>query len=74
MENHSIVDIVMIATKIIHHMKCKIRRKIREVALKININMAYDRVDWNYVKNIMLKMWFHEKWVNWMNMGPFGLA
>jgi hypothetical protein len=36
-EHRSIVDNVMIATEIIHHMKCKTRGKMGEVALKIDI-------------------------------------
>jgi hypothetical protein len=67
-EQRSIVDNVMIAAEIIHHMKCKTRGKMGEVALKIDISKAYDRVDWNYVKSIMVKMGFHDKWVRWMSM------
>jgi hypothetical protein len=67
-EHRSIVDNVMIATEIIHHMKCKTRGKMGEVALKIDISKAYDRVDWNYVKKIMAKMGFHDQWVRWMSM------
>ncbi|MCH80235.1 hypothetical protein A2U01_0001001 [Trifolium medium] len=67
-ENRSIIDNVMIASEIIHHMKCKTKGKKGEVALKIDISKAYDRVDWEYVKKIMRKMGFHEKWVNWISM------
>jgi hypothetical protein len=67
-ENRSIIDNVMIASEIIHHMKCKTKGKMGEVALKIDISKAYDRVDWGYVKKVMQKMGFHEKWVNWISM------
>ncbi|MCH85996.1 hypothetical protein A2U01_0006849, partial [Trifolium medium] len=56
------------ATEIIHHMKCKTRGKMGEVALKVDISKAYDRVEWDYMKIIMTKMGFHDKWVNWMSM------
>jgi hypothetical protein len=49
-------------------MKCKRKGKVGEVALKIDISKAYDRVEWEYVKRVMHRMGFHEKWVNWMSM------
>jgi len=67
-ENRSIIDNVMAAYEIVHHMKCKKKGKVGEVALKIDISKAYDRVDWEYVKNVMRRMDFHDTWVNWMTM------
>ena len=67
-ENHSIIDNVMAAHEVIHHMKCKRKGKVGEVALKIDISKAYDRVEWDYVKKVMSKMGFHDRWINWMTM------
>jgi hypothetical protein len=67
-ENRYIIDNVMVASEILHHMKCKTRGKVGEVALKIDISKAYDRVNWSYVKSMMRKMGYHEKWVHWMGM------
>lgn len=58
----------MVAHEIIHHMKCKRRGKVGEVALKIDISKAYDRVEWEYVKKVMCRMVFHDRWVKWMTM------
>lgn len=44
-EGRSILDNVLIAFEIIHHMKCKTKGARGEVALKIDISKAYDRVD-----------------------------
>jgi len=34
----------------------------------IDISKVYDRVDWNYVTNMMRKMGFHEKCTGWMSI------
>lgn len=39
-------------------MKRKTRGKRREVALKVDISKAYDEVDWEFLKLVMLKMGF----------------
>jgi len=65
-ENRSILDNVLVASEILHHMKCKSKGKKGEVALKIDISKAYDWVNWSFVQGMMRKMWFDEKWVNWM--------
>jgi hypothetical protein len=58
----------MVAMETIHHMKCKVRGKMGEVALKIDISKAYDRVDWRYLLNVMKKMGFCERWIKWIQM------
>jgi hypothetical protein len=67
-ENRSILDNVMVAMETIHHMKCKVKGKVGEVALKIDISKAYDRVEWKYLMNVMNKMGFCEKWKKWIVM------
>lgn len=62
-EDRSIMDNVLVAIETLHHLKCKTNGKVGEKALKIDISKAYDRVDWNYLKGMMLKMGFDEKWV-----------
>lgn len=43
-ENQSIIDNVMVAYEIVHHMKCKKKVRVGEVVMKIDISNAYDRV------------------------------
>jgi hypothetical protein len=64
----SITDNVLVASEIIHYLKCKNRGRKGEVALKIDISKAYDRVDWHYLFSIMRRMGFHQTWINWMKM------
>lgn len=56
--NRMITNNVMIAFELIHFMKRKTRGKRREVALKVDISKAYDEVDWEFLKLVMLKMGF----------------
>jgi hypothetical protein len=48
----------MVAIEVIHHMKAKTKGKLGEVALKLDISKAYDRIDWSYLRGIMSKMGF----------------
>lgn len=62
----SITENVLIAFEVLHHMKRKRGRNEGEVALKLDISKAYDRVDWDYLRIRMKSMGFCWKWINWI--------
>jgi hypothetical protein len=62
----SILDNAMIAIEIVHYMKAKTRGKKADVALKLDISKAYDRIDWDYLRDMLAKMGFSQKWINWV--------
>ena len=64
----SITDNVLVAFEVIHHMQRKKASETGEVALKLDISKAYDRVDWGYLKERMRSMGFNQKWINWVMM------
>ena len=49
---------------VIHHMIYKTMDKNGEMTLKIDINKAFDRVEWSYLFCVMSKMGFHNKWIS----------
>jgi hypothetical protein len=55
---HLILDNAMVDMEVVHHMKVSKRIKDMNVALKLDIRKAYDRIDWLYLKDLMLKWGF----------------
>lgn len=47
-------------------MKRKTTCQIGEVALKLDISKAYYMVDWNFLRNRMVKLGFCRTWINWI--------
>lgn len=60
----SILDNAMMAVEIIHYLKSKTKGTKGDVALKIDMSKAYDRVDWGYLHAVMRRMGFDEKWID----------
>lgn len=47
-------------------MKCKIKGVKGEIALKIDISKAFDRVDWGFLRAMMAKLGFNDRWIEWI--------
>lgn len=62
----NITNNVHVAFEVIHHMRRKTGGHVGEIALKLDISKAYDKVDWDYLKHRMLSMGFYKKWINWV--------
>lgn len=58
-----ITDNVLIAYECIHYLKRK-KGKSRACAIKLDMAKAYDIVEWDYLKGIMVKLGFHTDFVN----------
>ncbi|GAU19381.1 hypothetical protein TSUD_76250 [Trifolium subterraneum] len=67
-EGRSILDNALIATEVIHALKRKTNGRRGELALKIDISKAYDKVDWGFLRGVMTRMGFTDVWIRWVMM------
>lgn len=65
-QGRSITDNVLAIFEIIHHMSTKRQNNVGEVALKLDISKAYDRVSWSFLRHRMQSMGFCDRWIAWM--------
>ena len=59
-----ISDNIITAYECLHFMKRNKAARNRYCALKLDMMKAYDRVEWDYLQAIMLKLGFTERWVD----------
>jgi hypothetical protein len=64
-----ITDNIIMAYECLHFMKRTKAKKHRFCALKLDMRKAYDRVEWSYLKAIMLKLGFSTSWVTGDHLG-----
>ena len=56
-----ITDNVLVAYETLHAIHI---RKKGALSLKLDVSKAYDRVEWGFLKGMMIKLWFLEVWVD----------
>lgn len=59
-EGHSIIDNVLVTIETIHHMKYKVKGKVGEFSLKIDISKAFEKFSWKYLFAILKKLGFND--------------
>jgi hypothetical protein len=59
-----ITDNVIISFDMLHYLKNHRVGNNVQIAAKLDMSKAYDRVEWDYLKAILLKLGFHERWVH----------
>ena len=62
----SITDNILLVSEVLHYLKRRTRGHIGDVALKLDISKAYDKVDWGFLQFMLHKMGFAEQWISWL--------
>ena len=58
-----IIDNVLVPHELMSHISRKKKAKCGEMAVKLDMSKAYDRVEWECLQHIMRKLGFHKKWI-----------
>jgi len=59
-----IIDNVLMALEFMHYLNHKGEGKENYMSIKLDMSKAFDRVEWNFIKEVMEKMGFAKKWVD----------
>ena len=59
-----ITDNVVVTFESIHTMRRRKKEKNYTCAIKLDMHKAYDRVEWSFLKAILVKLGFKENWMN----------
>lgn len=62
----AITDNVLITHEVLQFLKTSQAKKQCSMAVKMDMSKAYDRVEWDFVSQVMTQMGFHHKWINWV--------
>ena len=59
-----ITDNILVAHELMNHINRRRKGKVGEMALKLDMSKAYDRVEWKCLQKIMEKLGFHDRWIS----------
>lgn len=61
--DRQIQDNILIAHEVFHYRRLKRRSNCFELGFKLDMNKAYDRVEWDFVEENLMRMGFNPRWV-----------
>lgn len=62
-EGRQILDGIIMAHEMLHSLK---KTKTPGMLLKVDLAKAYDKVDWSFLKAVLMAFGFHRDWVKWI--------
>ncbi|GKD68427.1 reverse transcriptase [Tanacetum coccineum] len=57
---------IVVANEAFHYIRNKKHGKQNVMALKVDLNKAFDRVEWDFLLAVLRKMGFGDLWCNWI--------
>ena len=61
----SIHDNILLSHEIMHKFK-KLKSKTSWVAIRLDMEKAYDRMEWDFILKCFEEIGFHQRWNNWI--------
>ncbi|XP_028051902.1 uncharacterized protein LOC114256459 [Camellia sinensis] len=61
-----IQDNIIVAHEAFHFLKLQKKGSLGHMAVKLDFNKAYDRVEWDFLSTLLQKMGFHTVWIRWV--------
>lgn len=61
-----ITDNIIVAHEVFHSLKVRKRQASSYMAVKTDIAKAYDRLEWRFLEETMIRMGFDTRWIKWI--------
>ncbi|CAL1387380.1 unnamed protein product [Linum trigynum] len=65
--DRQIIENILLGHELMHYLKIKTRGKKGYMALKVDMEKAYDRVEWPFLLAVLTKMGFNSTWCGWVH-------
>jgi len=65
-QGRQIQDNILIVQEVLHHFRTHQTTRSFNAILKTDMKKAYDRVEWDFLRDYLLKLGFHPRWVGWI--------
>ena len=62
----AISDNVLITHEILYYLRTSAARQRCSMAVKTDISKAYDRIEWDFLREVLTRFGFHSVWVSWI--------